>query len=49
MSKMLMIHFGELYTKGKNRRDFIRQLTNNIKEVVANFKVQIETRHDHIY
>ncbi len=49
VSKMLMIHFGELYTKGKNRRDFIRQLTNNIKEVVANFKVQIETRHDHIY
>ncbi|MFY9194593.1 MAG: tRNA uracil 4-sulfurtransferase ThiI [Methanoculleus sp.] len=44
-----MIHFGELYTKGKNRRDFIRQLTQNIKEVSAPFKVHIETRHDHIY
>ncbi|OQC11367.1 MAG: putative tRNA sulfurtransferase [Tenericutes bacterium ADurb.Bin087] len=49
MSKMVMIHFGELYTKGKNRRDFIRQLTQNIKEVSAPFKVHIETRHDHIY
>ncbi|MDI9510676.1 MAG: tRNA uracil 4-sulfurtransferase ThiI [Bacilli bacterium] len=46
---MVMIHFGELYTKGKNRRDFIRQLTQNIKEVSAPFKVHIETRHDHIY
>jgi len=49
VSKMVMIHFGELYTKGKNRRDFIRQLTQNIKEVSAPFKVHIETRHDHIY
>lgn len=46
---MVMIHFGELYTKGKNRRDFILQLTQNIKEVSAPFKVHIETRHDHIY
>lgn len=49
MAKMIMIHFGELYTKGKNRRDFIRQLQNNINEVVGSFKVNIETKHDHIY
>lgn len=49
MVNKLMIHFGELYTKGKNRRDFIRRLRDNIAETLRTFKVQIETKHDHIY
>lgn len=49
MVNKLMIHFGELYTKGKNRRDFIRRLRDNIGETLRAFKVQIETKHDHIY
>lgn len=49
MVNKLMIHFGELYTKGKNRRDFIRRLRENIGLSLKEFKVQIETKHDHIY
>ena len=49
MVNKLMIHFGELYTKGKNRRDFIRRLRDNISETLRPYKVQIETKHDHIY
>ncbi len=49
MNKKLMIHFGELYTKGKNRRTFIRQLRDNIGHTLKPFRVQIETKHDHIY
>lgn len=44
-----MIHFGELYTKGKNRRDFIVRLRDNIKHALKGYKLQIETKHDHIY
>lgn len=44
-----MIHFGELYTKGKNRRDFINKLRDNINHALKKFKLQIETKHDHIY
>lgn len=44
-----MIHFGELYTKGKNRREFIRRLRDNIALTLKPFRVQLETKHDHIY
>lgn len=44
-----MIHFGELYTKGKNRRDFINKLRDNINHALKKYKLQIETKHDHIY
>lgn len=49
MNKKLMIHFGELYTKGKNRRDFINKLRDNITHTLKKYKLQIETKHDHIY
>ena len=49
MVDKLMIHFGELYTKGKNRRDFIRRLRDNIAETLRPYKIQLETKHDHIY
>lgn len=49
MNKKLMIHFGELYTKGKIRRDFINKLRDNINHALKKYKLQIETKHDHIY
>ena len=45
-----MIRFGELSTKGKNKKDFIRQLSRNISSVLKDFpNTQIETKYDHIY
>lgn len=44
-----MIHFGELYTKGKNRRSFINRLRDNISHALKPYHAQIETKHDHIY
>ena len=46
----IMVRFGELSTKGKNKIDFIRVLANNIKNALRDFSnVSIETRFDHIY
>ena len=46
----LMIRFGELSTKGKNKKDFIRQLSRNISSVLKDFpNTEIETKYDHIY
>jgi len=46
----IMVRFGELSTKGKNKKDFIRVLANNIKNALAEFSnLNIETRFDHIY
>ncbi len=46
----IMIRFGELSTKGKNKKDFIRLLTRNIKLNLSNFKnLAFETFYDHIY
>lgn len=43
-----MLHYGELFIKGKNRRDFIRQLEQNIAHLLKPFCVKINTKHDHI-
>jgi len=46
----IMIRFGELSTKGKNKKDFIRLLAVNIKHALSSFSsLKIETRYDHIY
>jgi len=46
----IMIRFGELSTKGKNKKDFIHLLFNNVKHSLKDFeKVEIEERYDHIY
>ena len=34
----IMVRFGELSTKGKNKMDFIRTLFNNIKAGLKEFK-----------
>ena len=46
----IMVRFGELSTKGKNKSDFIRILGNNIKHALKDFSnLNIDVRHDHIY
>lgn len=47
---LIMVRFGELNTKGKNMKDFIKQLGKNIKVVLKGFPtLTYEIRHDHIY
>ena len=46
----IMIRFGELSTKGKNRKDFIRTLADNVKNALKDWpELSFETRYDHIY
>ena len=46
----IMVRFGELSTKGKNKKDFINTLALNIKGALKEFKeLSLETRYDHIY
>ena len=46
----IMVRFGELSTKGKNKKDFISVLYLNIKHALKDFSsLKFETRYDHIY
>ncbi len=46
----IMVRFGELSTKGKNKTDFIRTLAKNIKNALSDYnEVQVITQYDHIY
>ena len=46
----IMVRFGELSTKGKNKSSFIRVLYENIKHALKDFpSLEIESRYDHIY
>ena len=46
----IMVRFGELYTKGKNRKDFIWTLGKNIKNALSNYpNITLDIRYDHIY
>ena len=46
----IMIRFGELSTKGKNKKDFIRTLADNVKNALKDWtSLSFETRYDHIY
>lgn len=49
LNKMIMVRFGELSTKGKNKRDFINILARNIKNSLKEYKLEYIVRHDHIY
>ena len=49
IKKYIMIRFGELNTKGKNKRDFVSRLYLNIKNAIRDYDVFLETRFDHIY
>ncbi len=47
---MIMVHYGELGTKGENRKLFIRQLNHNIREALSSFLgVSVSSDHDHTY
>lgn len=46
----IMVRFGELSTKGKNKRDFILKLASNLKHALKEFKnLKYEVQMDHIY
>ena len=46
----IMVRFGELSTKGKNKIDFIRVLYKNILRALKDFNgLETYMRHDHIY
>ena len=46
----IMVRFGELSTKGKNKSDFIKVLAKNIHGVLSDFNgIEIIIRFDHIY
>ena len=46
----IMVRFGELSTKGKNKKDFIRILGKNIKSALSDYpNLGVEVRYDHIY
>ena len=46
----IMVRFGELSTKGKNKIDFIRVLFHNIIRALKEYpELNITMRHDHIY
>lgn len=48
---VIIIRFGEMSTKGKNRKDFIFKLAKSIKRNLLGFNkiYTIDVRHDHIY
>ncbi|HBX25238.1 MAG TPA: tRNA 4-thiouridine(8) synthase ThiI [Firmicutes bacterium] len=49
MNNYLMIHYGELSTKGNNRKEFIRCLNVNVKRALKKYEVETKPTRDHIY
>ena len=46
----IMVRFGELSTKGKNKKEFIKVLANNIRFALSDFNgIEISSQFDHIY
>ncbi len=46
----VMVRYGELSTKGKNRKDFIGRLAGNVTKVLKDFpEVEIHPRHDRMH
>lgn len=46
----ILIRYGELSTKGKNRKDFIKKLFNNVKNALSGFPaLDYEKTHDRMY
>ncbi len=45
----LMIHYGELSTKGNNRKQFIQALLHNVRVALKPFDVVSKGDHDHIF
>ena len=48
--EFILIRFGELTTKGNNKKDFIRKLAENMKRALSGFEgLTFERTRDHIY
>lgn len=46
----ILVRFGELSTKGKNKKDFIKRLLLNVKHALREFpELQYERTHDRLY
>lgn len=46
----ILVRFGELSTKGKNKKDFIKRLLHNIKNAMRDYpKLSYERTHDRLY
>ncbi len=46
----ILVRFGELTTKGKNRKLFTNRLLKNTKEILAEFKqLTYDLQHDRMY
>lgn len=46
----IMVRYGELSTKGKNRRDFIRQLGKNVRDVLTEFEgIEVLAQRDRLH
>lgn len=46
----IMVRYGELSTKGKNRKDFINRLSGNVAKVLLDFpQVKIYPKHDRMH
>ena len=49
-ANIIMVRYGELSTKGKNKSDFIRLLGKNVRHALKRFQtLSYEIRHDHLY
>ncbi len=45
----LLLHYGELSTKGENKRLFVQQLLHNVRVALKSFGVNVKGDRDHIY
>lgn len=46
----IMIRYGELSTKGKNKKDFIRKLRSHVQSAISVFpKANVRSNHDRMY
>ena len=46
----IMIHYGELSTKGNNKRAFIKELGKNIRHALKGYSsLEYHSDHDHTY
>ncbi|MCH5464734.1 tRNA uracil 4-sulfurtransferase ThiI [Levilactobacillus tujiorum] len=46
----IMVRYGELSTKGKNKKDFIKQLGQNVRKALGTFdSVEVKAQHDRLH
>lgn len=47
--KLLIVHFGEIWLRGKNRGNYIRLLLANIRQALAGLELNISLSYDRIF